>query len=70
MWDDRQYDSAIWRTEDLLFHADDIIDGFGSYKDKWMRAPVFTGIGEIAWKWMCLFQHVRGIHAPSCSLAE
>jgi hypothetical protein len=24
----------------------DIVDGFGSYKDKWMRAPMFLGIGN------------------------
>ncbi|CAE6462194.1 unnamed protein product, partial [Rhizoctonia solani] len=34
----------------------DIIDGFGTYKDAWQRAPVFMGIGEIAWKYMSLFQ--------------
>ncbi|CAE6474095.1 unnamed protein product [Rhizoctonia solani] len=34
----------------------DIIDGFGTYRDAWQRAPVFMGIGEIAWKYMSLFQ--------------
>ncbi|KAG8792459.1 hypothetical protein FRC12_006032 [Ceratobasidium sp. 428] len=39
-----------------LWDDHDIIDGFGTYKDAWQRAPVFMGIGEIAWKYMSLFQ--------------
>jgi len=39
-----------------LWDDHDIIDGFGTYKDSWQRAPVFMGIGEIAWKYMSLFQ--------------
>jgi PhoD related phosphatase len=35
----------------------DIIDGFGSYPDHFMRAPVFSGIGNIAFKYYMLFQH-------------
>ena len=35
----------------------DIIDGFGSYPDNFMRAPVFQGVGEIAFKYYLLFQH-------------
>ncbi|KDN39278.1 hypothetical protein RSAG8_08913, partial [Rhizoctonia solani AG-8 WAC10335] len=34
----------------------DIIDGFGTYRDTWQRAPVFMGVAEIAWKYMSLFQ--------------
>ncbi|KAB5589360.1 hypothetical protein CTheo_7198 [Ceratobasidium theobromae] len=34
----------------------DIVDGFGTYRDAWQRAPVFMGVGEIAWKYMSLFQ--------------
>ncbi|KAL5503806.1 hypothetical protein ACEPAH_7877 [Sanghuangporus vaninii] len=43
-----------------LFDDHDIIDGFGSYEDKWMRAPIFLGIGTVAWKYYMLFQQ----HTP------
>ena len=35
----------------------DIIDGFGSYPDHFMRNPVFSGLGNIAFKYYMLFQH-------------
>jgi len=35
----------------------DIIDGFGSYTDHFMRCPVFRGIGGVSFKYYCLFQH-------------
>ncbi|KAH8697764.1 hypothetical protein BGW36DRAFT_427716 [Talaromyces proteolyticus] len=35
----------------------DIIDGFGSYSDHFMRSPVFSGLGNIAFKYYMLFQH-------------
>jgi hypothetical protein len=35
----------------------DIIDGFGSYTDHFMRCPVFRGIGGVAHKYYMLFQH-------------
>ncbi|KAK5987388.1 hypothetical protein PT974_11515 [Cladobotryum mycophilum] len=35
----------------------DIIDGFGSYVDKFMRCDVFRGIGGTAHKYYMLFQH-------------
>jgi hypothetical protein len=35
----------------------DIIDGFGSYTDHFMRCPVFRGIGGVALKYYLLFQH-------------
>ncbi len=35
----------------------DIIDGFGSYPDHFMRSPVFSGLGGIAFKYYMLFQH-------------
>ncbi|KAI9893504.1 MAG: hypothetical protein M1814_006300 [Vezdaea aestivalis] len=38
----------------------DIIDGFGSYADNFMRSSVFKGIGSISYKYYLLFQH----HAP------
>lgn len=34
-----------------------IIDGFGSYVDEFMRCPVFRGIGGTANKFYLLFQH-------------
>jgi PhoD related phosphatase len=35
----------------------DIIDGFGSYTDGFMRCDVFRGIGGVSLKYYCLFQH-------------
>ncbi|KAJ9355801.1 hypothetical protein DTO027B9_3955 [Paecilomyces variotii] len=35
----------------------DIIDGFGSYPDHFMRTPVFSGLGNVAYKYYMLFQH-------------
>lgn len=35
----------------------DIIDGFGSYTDRFMRCAVFRGIGGVAHKYYLLFQH-------------
>ena len=35
----------------------DIIDGFGSYPDHFMRTPVFSGVGNVAFKYYMLFQH-------------
>ncbi|KAI1816954.1 hypothetical protein GGS20DRAFT_134541 [Poronia punctata] len=35
----------------------DIIDGFGSYVDEFMRCDVFRGIGGTAHKYYALFQH-------------
>ncbi|EJD06423.1 uncharacterized protein FOMMEDRAFT_131380 [Fomitiporia mediterranea MF3/22] len=43
-----------------IFDDHDIIDGFGSYQDKWMKAPIFLGIGSVAWKYYMLFQQ----HTP------
>lgn len=35
----------------------DIIDGFGSYSDSFMRTPMFSSIGKAAYKYYMLFQH-------------
>ncbi|OAP63676.1 hypothetical protein AYL99_02903 [Fonsecaea erecta] len=35
----------------------DIIDGFGSYPNHFMETPVFSGIGNVAYKYYMLFQH-------------
>lgn len=35
----------------------DIIDGFGSYSDSFMKTDVFSSIGQYAYKYYMLFQH-------------
>lgn len=35
----------------------DIIDGFGSYVNEFMKCDVFKGIGGVAHKYYMLFQH-------------
>ncbi|KAG9232081.1 hypothetical protein BJ875DRAFT_467778 [Amylocarpus encephaloides] len=40
-----------------LWDDHDIIDGFGSYVDEFMRCAVFRGIGGLANKYYLLFQH-------------
>ncbi|CAL3968856.1 unnamed protein product [Diplocarpon coronariae] len=40
-----------------LWDDHDIIDGFGSYVDHFMKCPVFRGIGGVANKYYLLFQH-------------
>lgn len=40
-----------------IFDDHDIIDGFGSYKDKTMSQDVFATIGNTAFKYYMLFQH-------------
>ncbi|KAH8109595.1 hypothetical protein DFH11DRAFT_1627141 [Phellopilus nigrolimitatus] len=39
-----------------IFDDHDIIDGYGSYPDRWMQAPAFLEIGRVAWKYYMLFQ--------------
>jgi hypothetical protein len=40
-----------------IWNDHDIIDGFGSYPDEFMRTPVFSGLGNVAYKYYLLFQH-------------
>ncbi|KAI0158152.1 hypothetical protein GGR57DRAFT_36959 [Xylariaceae sp. FL1272] len=40
-----------------MYDDHDIIDGFGSYPDHFMKAPVFSGLGNVAFKYYMLFQH-------------
>jgi hypothetical protein len=40
-----------------IFDDHDIIDGYGSYPHSFMDAPVFAGLGAIAFKYYMLFQH-------------
>ncbi|KAK7962357.1 uncharacterized protein PG986_003182 [Apiospora aurea] len=40
-----------------MYDDHDIIDGFGSYPDQFMKSPVFSGLGAVAFKYYMLFQH-------------
>ncbi|KAL1984377.1 hypothetical protein VTN96DRAFT_9238 [Rasamsonia emersonii] len=40
-----------------IWNDHDIIGGFGSYPDPFMRAPVISGLGNVAYKYYLLFQH-------------
>ncbi|KAH8905959.1 hypothetical protein BR93DRAFT_969192 [Coniochaeta sp. PMI_546] len=40
-----------------MFDDHDIIDGFGSYPHHFMMSPVFSGLGNVAFKYYMLFQH-------------
>ncbi|KAK8064917.1 hypothetical protein PG994_007555 [Apiospora phragmitis] len=40
-----------------MYDDHDIIDGFGSYPHHFMKSPVFSGLGAVAFKYYMLFQH-------------
>lgn len=40
-----------------MYDDHDIIDGFGSYPHRTMKSPVFSGLGNVAFKYYMLFQH-------------
>lgn len=40
-----------------IYDDHDIIDGFGSYKDRTMASNVFSTIGNVAYKYYMIFQH-------------
>jgi len=44
-----------------VFDDHDIIDGFGSYSDRYMKSPVMSGLGAVAFKYYMLFQHQTSI---------
>ena len=44
-----------------VFDDHDIIDGFGSYPDKFMRCAVFSNLGKTAFKYYVLFQHQSSV---------
>lgn len=44
-----------------IFDDHDIIDGFGSYPDHYMKSPVMSGLGAVAFKYYMLFQHQSSI---------
>ncbi|KAG6010015.1 hypothetical protein E4U21_000456 [Claviceps maximensis] len=39
-----------------MYDDHDIFDGYGSYPEHYMRSPVFTGLGAVAFKYYMLFQ--------------
>lgn len=47
-----------------LYDDHDIIDGFGSYKDRTMALEVFASIGNVAYKYYMLFQHHMAVDSP------
>lgn len=48
-----------------IYDDHDIIDGFGSYKDKTMKLDVFSTIGKAAFKYYMLFQHQMLVDEPA-----
>lgn len=57
LWDDHDVSKTdVWHMRYNLLILQ-IIDGFGSYVDDFMRCPVFRGIGGVANKYYLLFQH-------------
>jgi hypothetical protein len=40
-----------------MYDDHDIIDGFGSYPHHFMNSPVFSGLGNVGFKYYMLFQH-------------
>ncbi|QSZ29351.1 hypothetical protein DSL72_003865 [Monilinia vaccinii-corymbosi] len=44
-----------------IFDDHDIIDGFGSYPDSYMKCPVMSGLGSVAFKYYMLFQQQSSI---------
>ncbi|KAG6164868.1 hypothetical protein E4U11_000834 [Claviceps purpurea] len=40
-----------------MYDDHDIFDGYGSYPDHYMKTPVFSGLGAVAFKYYMLFQH-------------
>ncbi|QRG40466.1 hypothetical protein FDK38_004942 [Candidozyma auris] len=49
-----------------IFDDHDIIDGFGSYKDRTMASQVFSTIGNVAYKYYMLFQHHISVDEEAC----
>jgi len=53
---------AISQIPMVNMHDDhDIIDGFGSYSDRYMRSPIMSGLGAVAFKYYMLFQQQSSI---------
>ncbi|KAJ2904087.1 hypothetical protein MKZ38_008898 [Zalerion maritima] len=50
-----------------MYDDHDIIDGFGSYPHHFMNSPVFSGLGNVAFKYYMLFQHQTVIDETEAS---
>lgn len=50
-----------------MYDDHDIIDGFGSYPHHFMKSPVFSGLGNVAFKYYMLFQHQSVPDEPESS---
>lgn len=48
-----------------MWDGNDIMTGFGSYSDEFMRSPVFSGLGNVAYKYYLLFQHQTVVEETS-----
>ncbi len=57
IWDDHGTFLCFYVLSMVADQRSDIIDGFGSYTDHFMKCAVFHGIGGVAFKYYCLFQH-------------
>jgi hypothetical protein len=44
-----------------IYDDHDIIDGYGSYVDTYMKSPIMSGLGAVAFKYYMLFQHQTSI---------
>lgn len=58
-----------------MWDDNDIISGYGSFTDELMKSPVFSGLGNVAFKYYLLFQHQTAIeeteeHEPSWLLGS
>lgn len=53
-----------------IYDDHDIIDGYGSYKDKTMRGDLFELLGAKAYKYYMLFQHHVSLDEPLYGKAE
>ncbi|GMM38727.1 hypothetical protein DASC09_060660 [Saccharomycopsis crataegensis] len=45
-----------------IYDDHDVIDGYGTYKHETMDAPVFKGLGKVAFKYYMIFQHHTAPH--------
>ncbi|KAI0536769.1 hypothetical protein GGR58DRAFT_377180 [Xylaria digitata] len=50
-----------------MYDDHDIIDGFGSYPHHFMKSRVFSGLGNVAFKYYLLFQHQSVPDEPETS---
>ncbi|KAM5445516.1 hypothetical protein MaudCBS49596_007422 [Microsporum audouinii] len=58
-----------------MWDDNDIIGGYGSFTDELMKSPVFSGLGNVAFKYYLLYQHQTAVeetelHEPSWLLGS